>query len=53
MGQGAKKVWRAIDMAVNQTAAEETMARLTFVVASFGLQPNKPLILVELIYRKR
>jgi hypothetical protein len=26
VGQGAKKVWRVIDVAVSQTAAEETVA---------------------------
>jgi hypothetical protein len=41
--QGAKKVWRAIGVAVNQTAAEETMARRTFGVAGFSHQPNRPL----------
>jgi hypothetical protein len=42
VGQGAKKVRRAIAVAVNQTAAAETVAWLTFGMACFGLQPNAP-----------
>ena len=40
--KGARKVRRAITVAVNQTTAEENMAWPTFDMASFGLQPNTP-----------
>jgi hypothetical protein len=42
MGQGARKLWHAIAVAVNQIAAEETMVSRTFGVARFGHQPNMP-----------
>ena len=39
---GAKKVWRAIGVALNQIATEETAAQQTFGVVGFGHQPNRP-----------
>jgi hypothetical protein len=40
VGHDAKKVWRAIGVAVNQIDVKEIVARRTFGVADFGHEPN-------------
>jgi hypothetical protein len=40
VGQDAKKVWRVIGVAVNQTVAEKIMARRIFGVVGFGHEPK-------------
>lgn len=41
---GAKKVWHTVAVAANQTTARKIMAWLTWGMARFGHEPNKPLI---------
>jgi hypothetical protein len=42
VGQGAKKVWHAVVVTANQTAAKKIMTWLTCSMAHFGHEPNKP-----------